>query len=64
MNRVNFVVGWKETVEISINSAKSWLAIDRGCKFALITDYIYVKKEHSVVFLIFYSKRYVDMTKI
>ena len=46
---------------MSINSSKSWFALDRGCKFVFLTDYIYVKKGQSVVFSIFYSKRYVDM---
>ena len=36
----------------------------RGCKFALFIDYIYVKKVHSVVFLIVCSKGYGDMTRI
>ena len=47
-----------------INSAKSWFAVDRACKFALFAGYIYVKKGHSVVFFIFYDKTYVDMTRI
>ena len=47
---------------MSINSTESWSAGDRGCKFALFTDYFYVKKGHSV--FIFYSKGYVDMTRI
>ena len=46
---------------MSIKFAKSWFAVDRGCKFVLFTDYIYVKKGQSVVFFIFYSKKYVDM---
>ena len=41
------------------HSAKSCFAIDRGCKFALLTDYIYLNKGHSVVFFIIYNKRYV-----
>ena len=49
---------------MSINSANSWFTVDRGCKFALFTDYIYVKKGHSVILLIFYCKGYVDMTRI
>ena len=48
---------------MTINSGKSWFAVDRGSKFALFTDYIYIKEEHSVVFFIF-SKRYVHMTRI
>ena len=56
MNHANFVDGWKETVQVSINSAKSWFAVDRGCNFALLTDHIYLKKEHSLVFLIFLVK--------
>ena len=36
----------------------------QGRKSVLLTDYIYVKKGYSVVFLIFYSKGYVEMTKI
>ena len=44
---------------MSINSAKSCFAIDRGCKFTLLTDYIYLSKGHSVVFFIIYNKRYV-----
>ena len=47
---------------MSINSAKSWFVVDRGCKFPLFTGYIYFKKKH--VFFILYSKRYVDMTRI
>ena len=49
---------------MSINSTKTWFAVDRGCKFVLFTDYIYVKEGHSVFFFIFYSKRYVDITRI
>ena len=59
MNHANFVGGWQETVKMSINSAKAWFAVDRGCKFFLFTDYIHVKKVHSVVFFIFYK----DMLK-
>ena len=40
------------------------VAVDKGCKPALLADYIYVKKGHSAVFFIFYSKRSVDMTRI
>ena len=46
-----------------LSSAKSWLAVDRDCKFALFTDYIRVKKEHYLVFFISFSKGYVDMTR-
>ena len=49
---------------MSKNSAKDWFAVDRGCKFALYTYYIYIKKGHLVFFFIFYSKRYVDMTRV
>ena len=49
MYHTNFVGGWQETVKMSINSAKSWFAVDRGFKIALFTDYIYIKKGHSIV---------------
>ena len=41
---------WMVTVKMSINSAKCWFAVDKGCRFALLTDYIYFKKGHSAVF--------------
>ena len=63
MSHANFVGGWLETVKMSINSAKSWFAVDRGYKIVLFTDYNYVKKGDSVVFFIFYSEGYVDMTR-
>ena len=44
-------------LKIIMSSAKSR-------KSVLLTDYIYVTKGYSVVFLIFYSKGYVEMTKI
>ena len=28
---------------MSVNSTKSWFAVDRGCKFTFFMDYIYVK---------------------
>ena len=46
MNHANFVCKWLQAVKMSINSAKSWFAVDRVCKFALFMDYIYIKKEH------------------
>ena len=45
---------------MSINFAKRWLAVDRGCRFALFTDYPFIKKGYSVVLFIFYSKGYVE----
>ena len=48
----------------SKNSAERLIAIERGCNFAFFTHYVYVKKGHFVVFLIFYSKGYVDVTRI
>ena len=36
--------------KISASSAKILLAIDRVSKFALVKDYIYAKKGHSVFF--------------
>ena len=48
---------------MSINFAKSWFVVDKGCTFAFFLDYIYVKKRYSVAFFIFCSKRYVDMMK-
>ena len=49
---------------MGINSAKSWFAVDRGGALVFFTDYINVKKGHSVVFFILYSKRYVEVTRI
>ena len=46
------------------NYAKSGFGLDKGCKFPLFTDYFYVKKGHSAVFFICYSKRHADMTRI
>ena len=34
---------------MGINSAKSWFEVDRSGKLAFFTDYINVKKGHSVV---------------
>ena len=64
MNHASFAGGWQETVKMSINSAKRWYVLHRGCIFALFTDYIYAKKGHPVVFFFFYSKGYVDVTRI
>ena len=65
MNHASFAGGWQETVKMSINSAKRWYVLHRGCSiFALLTDYIYAKKGHPVVFFFFYSKGYVDVTRI
>ena len=61
MNHDNFVGGWRKTVKMSIKSTKSWFEVARGCKFTLFTDYINVKKEHSV-FFIFYSKNFLRLT--
>ena len=47
---------------MGINSAKGWFSVDRSGKLVLFTDYIDVKKGHSVVFFIVYSKRYVEVT--
>ena len=47
---------------MGINSAKGWFSVDRSGKLVLFTDYIDVKKGHSVVFFILYSKRYVEVT--
>ena len=51
MNHASFTGEWQETVKMSINSAKSWFVVDRGCIFALLTDYIYAKKGHRCLFL-------------
>ena len=40
--------------KISASSAKILLAIDRVSKFALVKDYIYAKKGHSVFFFFFF----------
>lgn len=64
MNHTNLVGEWCKTDKISIISAKRWLAVEKGCNFASFTDYIYFKKRHSVVFFIFYIKRYVEITII
>ena len=40
--------------KISASSAKILLAIDRVSKFALVKDYIYAKKGHSVFFVVFF----------
>ena len=45
---------------MGIDSAKSWFAVDRSDKLIFFMDYINVKKGHSVVFFILYSKRYID----
>ena len=49
---------------MGINFAKSWFAADRGGELVFFADYINVKKGHSVVFFILYSKRYVEVTGI
>ena len=49
---------------MNIHSAKSWFLVERDCKFALFTDYIFVNKGHSVVFYFSYSKGYGDMARI
>ena len=56
MNLANFAGGWLETVKMSINSAKSWFAVDRSCNFALLTNYIYVKKDIMFSFSFFIIK--------
>ena len=40
------------------------LDVDRSGKLVFFTDYINVKKGHSVAFFILYSKRYVEVTGI
>ena len=49
---------------MGINSVKGWFAVDRCGKLVLFMDYTKVKKGHSVVFFILYSKRYVEVTGI
>ena len=49
---------------MGINSAKSWFAVDKSGKLVFFTVYINVKRGHSVVFFILYSKRYVEMMGI
>ena len=51
-----------KTVKMGINFLKSWFVADRSGESALFTDYINIKNAHSVVFFIFYSKRYVKVT--
>ena len=46
---------------MGINSAKSWSAVDISGKLVFFTDYINVKKGHSVVFFILYSKSSLDV---
>ena len=48
---------------MSVNSAKNGFPVHRGCKWALLAGYIYIKGGDSVVFFIC-SKRYVDITRI
>ena len=50
--------------KMSINSAKRRFSVDRDGNFTLLADYFYDMKGYSVVFFIFCSKIYVDMTKI
>ena len=45
MNHASFAGGWQETVKMSINSAKRWYVLHRGCIFALLTDYIMPKRD-------------------
>ena len=45
-------------------NATSCFSADSGCKCALLTHCIYIKKGHSVVFFIFSSKCYVHMMRI
>ena len=49
---------------MGINYAKSWFTVDGSGKLVFFTDYINVKKGHSVVFFILYSKRYDEVTGI
>ena len=49
---------------MGINSAKSWSAVDISGKLVFFTDYINVKKGHSVVFFILYSKSSLDVDSL
>ena len=50
---INSTKSWF-AVKMGINSTKGWFVVDRSGKIVVATDYINVKKGHSVVFLILY----------
>ena len=59
-NKPILLLDGKKLSKMGIDSAKSWFVVDRSGKLIFFTDCINVKKGHSVVFFILYSKRYID----